>query len=127
MLKTRTWIIILAVIFALAVLACLVIYMDGGTGGEAEVWLDGQLVRTVRLDASAEPYEFTVTTADGSGYNTILVEGGRIRVSDANCPDGICVNDGWLSGGAPIVCLPHRLVIRFSGTDAEDGVDSIAK
>ncbi len=127
MLKTRTWIIIIAVIFAVAALACIFLYMDTGTGTTAEVWLDGELVRTVRLNELTEPYKFTVTTADGEGTNTILVENGKIRVSEANCPDGICVNDGWLKGSAPIVCLPHRLVIKFADGDSENEVDTVTK
>ena len=46
----------------------------------------------------------------------ILVEPGRIRVSQANCPDQVCVEMGAISDGTvPIVCLPHKLVIEIVG------------
>lgn len=36
---------------------------------------------------------------------------------EADCPDQVCVHAGWLTdSAAPIVCLPHRLVIRLEQT-----------
>ena len=62
----------------------------------------------------------TVTDRDG-GENVISVEPGRIRISDANCPDHVCVDTGWISDGViPIVCLPHQLVIRIEGGGNSD-------
>lgn len=59
--------------------------------------------------------------------NTVTVRGGAVCVSDADCPDRICVRTGWISAdGETIVCLPHRLVVTVTGgaaggTDAEAG------
>ena len=55
------------------------------------------------------------------GHNTVHVEPGAISVTEADCPDGICVRQGKLTtAGVPIVCMPHRLVIEIYG-DAIDG------
>ena len=44
------------------------------------------------------------------------MEQGRIRVSQADCPDQVCVDQGWIADGTvPIVCLPHKLVIEIVG------------
>ena len=68
-----------------------------------------------------EPFEFTL--ADERGSNVIRAEHGRIAVVAADCPDKICVNAGWLSDSAsPIVCLPHRLVIRIEKNAAESAL-----
>ena len=49
-------------------------------------------------------------------HNTVVVEGGRVRVSQADCPDQVCVNQGWISDGTvPIVCLPHKLIVEIVG------------
>ena len=83
----------------------------------AEIYSEGQLIRTVRLD---EDQTFTI---EGSfGTNTITVSGGKIAVTAATCPDHICVNRGYCDGGMDIVCLPNRLVIRFTGGTAPDGI-----
>ncbi|MBR4895991.1 MAG: NusG domain II-containing protein, partial [Clostridia bacterium] len=66
---------------------------------------------------------------DASGENTVRVETGRIRIVSADCPDKICVDTGWISdSAAPIVCLPHRLVIRLEEGPADDAraLDGVA-
>ena len=84
----------------------------------AEIYQNGELLRTLPL---SEDTEFTVDYENG--YNVITVRNGKICVSKADCPDKICVNMGEISGGTPIVCLPHRLEIRVvngnSNTDAD--------
>lgn len=75
----------------------------------------GNLIKTIDLSDVKEPYEFTVEDKEG-GYNTIRVENGRIAVIDADCPDKVCVKQGFISDGAlPVVCLPHKLTISVTG------------
>ena len=80
----------------------------------ARIYQDGALIMQLDLTAVASPYTFPVER--GADFNVIAVEHGRIRVLEANCPGGACVRQSWVSGGSiPIVCLPHRLVIRLEG------------
>lgn len=84
----------------------------------AEIYLDGELVRSVPL---SEDCEFVVES--GAGFNRVTVRGGEICVSEADCPDKVCVRTGAISGGAvPIVCLPHRLEIRV--VNANGSIDA---
>lgn len=91
--------------------------MPHGLFGEtADIYVDGELYKSVRLN---ENTSFRIDTE--WGYNEICVENGAISVKEADCPDGICVNDGARSkGGAPIVCLPHRIVIQIASGDNTD-------
>lgn len=87
----------------------------------AEILQNGEIIRTLDLESVGEPYEFEVVSSDG-GYNTVRVEQGKIAVTDADCPDKICVRQGFIeSGTLPIVCLPHRLsiVIKDDGSDID--------
>lgn len=89
----------------------------------ARITRDGVLLEEIDLDRVSEPYSFPLE--DGSGRNTLSVERGRICVSEADCPDQICVNQGWISNGAvPIICLPHRLMIEI--VDGGGGLDGAA-
>ncbi|MGN1347015.1 MAG: NusG domain II-containing protein [Eubacteriales bacterium] len=127
MIKTRIWVIGIVLVLVLSLLAVL-LRPQNGANMTAEIFLDGELIRTIDLSAVREPYSFTVEGANGS--NTVSVEPGRICVSEADCPDRICVQQGWQSAGeTPIVCLPHRLVIQLvptgpvqTGELAVDGV-----
>ena len=114
MIKTRTWVLILGGVLLLALLSCMILYTRPAPGTVANIFLDGTAVRSVDLSQVSEPFEFTLTAADGRGFNVIRAEPGRIAVIDADCPDRVCVEAGWLSDSAsPVVCLPHRLVIRI--------------
>lgn len=119
MIKTKTWILLISAFLFLSVAAGLVLYLRPAPGTVANIYRDGVPVRSVDLSLVTEPYEFTLT--DERGSNVIRVEPGRISVADADCPDGICVKTGWISDSAsPIVCLPHRLVIRIERTAAAE-------
>ena len=108
----------------LLVSAALVFFLGRVPGRVVSIFQNGELVRRIDLSGVVEPYSFTVECEDG--INVISVENGRIRVSEADCPDGTCVRQGWMSSGAvPIVCLPHKLVIKLGESGYEE-VDAVA-
>jgi len=59
-----------------------------------------------------------------AGRNTIQVKNGEVQVSDADCPNHDCVNQGAISkAGQQIVCLPHKLTVDISSKDASAEYD----
>lgn len=107
-MKTRTWILLFATLLILCIGASFLL-LSPGEASRAEILSDGKVVRIVELGIDQV---FTVTSPDG-GTNTVTVKDGRIAVTHASCPDLYCAQRGWCSGGAQIVCLPNRMVIRF--------------
>ena len=123
-LKTRTWVLLLAAAALVLALLSLRLLTARREGNVVEVVQDGVVLREIDLSRVTEAYSFVVTWQDG-GSNTVLVEPGRVCVSEADCPDQICVRQGWLTDQAqPVVCLPHRLMLRVR--DAA-GADAVAK
>ena len=123
MKKTSFWIILIAVVALLAAGAALWIHSHS-SGVVANIYLEGECIRSIDLNKVSEPEEFTVTGVVGD--NLIRVERGRIRVVEADCPDKVCINMGWLTeeGGMPIVCLPNKLVIELDDVPATiDGTE----
>ena len=116
-MKSKTWAIILGAV--LLVSACLSLWLlrPDQTAAKAEVWSEGELLYTLDLSMDRQ---VTVTGSEGS--NTVTVRDGKIAVTDANCPDHYCMERGWCAGGAQIVCLPNRLVIKVVGGQQIDGV-----
>lgn len=120
MKSTKFWAVLIGVVLVLSVAAAAGVYLWRGVGTMACIYQNGTLIERINLDTVTSPYELTVTDRDG-GENVISVEPGRIRISDANCPDHVCVDTGWISDGViPIVCLPHQLVIRIEGGGNSD-------
>lgn len=112
--KTKFWIVLFSALFVLGCGAFLLLKSTGAAGTIATVKSDGELLRTIDLDAVAAPFDFTVESEYGT--NTVHVERGAISVIEADCPDQICVRQGDITDGAiPIVCMPHRLVIEIEG------------
>lgn len=109
----------IAVILLLSVAASLFLFLRPAAGNTAEIYVDGALYRRVELGKITAPERIEVRTE--RGVNVILAEPGRIRVESADCPDQVCVEAGWLeASAAPIVCLPHRVVIKLTGETAMD-------
>ena len=81
----------------------------------AEIKQDGKVIKVIDLDKVTESQQLKIPYASVN-YNLITVEKGRIRITDADCPDKICVKAGWISqAGQTIVCLPHKLIIKIQG------------
>lgn len=122
-MKTKTWILIIAAFTLAAVTASAWILLARNGSGVAEIVQDGKVIREIDLNAVIEPYTFEIVSEKGS--NTVEVEPGRIRIVSADCRDHYCVNQGWLRDGiTPIVCLPHRLVIRMK---TPPDIDAVAR
>ena len=115
-MKTRTWIMVLGLVLAICLGLSLWLMRPGKPAGQAQIWLDGELYKTVEL---SKEQEFTVTGPYGT--NTVTVKDGKIAVTAADCPDHYCMQRGFCDGGAQIVCLPNRLVIKFVGEQEVDG------
>lgn len=69
-----------------------------------------------------------VESADG-GYNLIVVGPEGVSITEADCPDQLCVKQGLIDGGGQsIICLPHRLCVRLvSLSGQEEGLDALAQ
>lgn len=85
----------------------------------ARIYQNGALIREIRLDDIFEPVEFEISDSDGH-TNTIRAEQGRICMIHANCPDKVCVEQGWIDNGVlPIVCLPNQVTIEITGAESD--------
>jgi len=116
------WLILLGVIVVISALAAL---LPGQTSSSyAYIYESGELTDTVNIAAITAP--FTITLESGGSMNVIAIEYGRIRMLSADCPDGTCVRQGWISGGVlPIVCLPNRVVIKLEDADSGSNIDAV--
>ena len=120
-MQNKTWAKIIAFLAVVLAAASLYVLYRRENDTVVEVYYGGQVQQVIDLTRVKESYIIDVETEDG-GHNTILVEPGRICVAEADCPDGICVQQGWLSDQAmPIVCMPHGLVISVRSGAAADG------
>ncbi len=58
-------------------------------------------------------------------YNLVLIEDGTVRVTDADCPDQLCMKQRSISkNGESIICLPHKLVLQIHAKE-EGTLDAV--
>ncbi|MBR2807907.1 MAG: NusG domain II-containing protein [Oscillospiraceae bacterium] len=101
-----------------AVILLLVINGSRESGGVAVVRVDG--VETERL-----PLSVNGTFPLNGGSNILIIQDGQAWMSEANCPDLICVRQGKIHyTGQVITCLPNRLTVTIEGGES-GGVDLI--
>ena len=73
----------------------------------AEIYLDGQLVKTVPL---SENQTFLI---EGQYTSQITVADGAIAFTASDCPGQDCVHSGHIhTTGRSLVCLPNRVEVR---------------
>ena len=88
------------------------------------VQVAGEEVKRIILDSKLVGN--TIPVESQYGYNLIELGEDNVRVIEADCPDKIDVNQGWISGiGETIVCLPNRMVIEIKGIEEDTEINII--
>lgn len=65
----------------------------------------------------AEDMEIRLESENG-GYNILVIKDGKADITDASCPDHICVDQRAVSRtGEAITCLPNKTVITIDGEE----------
>lgn len=118
-------IILLGIISAAIVIsfAAVSTYKRSGndTDKVAVIKMKDEIIKSIDLSTVKEPQKIEVS---GKHIQVVLVERGRIRFLEADCPDKICVNTGWLSEkGDMAVCIPNSTMIKIEGQS--DKVDVV--
>lgn len=77
---------------------------------------------TLAEDGKTEEYVFT----DEHGHeNTIIRDGLKVYMSDANCSDQLCVRKGEIdAAGETIVCLPNHLLVEIEPSQPDADVET---
>ncbi|QGU93873.1 NusG domain II-containing protein [Clostridium bovifaecis] len=121
--------IIIVALIAVAVVSGVVIKVNSNRKYDqkyAEIKVEGKLYKKVSLDKSKKKQTIDIKT--GLGENIVEVENGGVRIIDADCPDEICIKDGFKDKpGDVLVCLPHKVVIEIKGVSDNSKVDIISQ
>lgn len=109
---------VVAVTLALAA----VVYVStrlGAGGNTVTVQADGKVYGRYPLD---EANEINI-----NGTNTLIIEDGCAYMSQASCPDKLCIHQGRIHDSSKsIVCLPNKIVVTVD-KQSEIGVDAVSQ
>ena len=111
-------IILIASILIVAIALFLIVELTKEEGAGVTVKVDGIEVAEYSLSKNG-------TYPLNGGTNILVIENGKAYLTDANCPDKLCVHQGKISmTGETITCLPNKLTVTVFG--AEESVDLIS-
>ena len=116
--KHKNDILLIAIVLVLALGIWCYTLLSRQSGGEAVVSINGEEVLRLPLNKDT-----SITLGEGEHINVLVIENGKAAVTEASCPDHVCIDQGWVSySGQSIVCLPNKLVIVFVGETEVDMV-----
>lgn len=89
----------------------------------AVVTVGGKPYMRVPLTGQKGLKEYSIETEYGS--NLIRIENEQVAIIEADCPDKICIEPGFISKpGQSLICLPHKLYVEIEGVSTdEDEID----
>ncbi|MBQ1270091.1 MAG: NusG domain II-containing protein [Clostridia bacterium] len=112
-MKDGFWIAVIVLIFSLSCALAWAVMDESDE--EAVISVDGEEVYRILLS------EDRVIELECG--NTVEIKDGRVRVSEADCPDLVCVGTGWIEdGSSAIVCLPHKLSVTVDGAEGDTDI-----
>lgn len=108
---------VILILFFLIIAAAGLIWLNAGrqSGQIARVTVDGTVEGLYPLDQ-----DDTVTIGGVGGKNTLVIRDGQADMTEADCPDKVCVDHAPISHvGESIICLPHKVVVEIIAGEGE--------
>ena len=121
----RDIILVLSMVIIAAAAFLIINFAVKKDGSYAVIKVDGKVIKTLDLNSGE-------TTIEVNGYqggvNKVVINDGKVSMTEAGCPDELCVKTGKISRvGETIVCLPHRVVVEIKGSPDDDSIDSVVR
>ena len=121
----RDIILVLSMVIIAAAAFLIINFAVKKDGSYAVIKVDGNVIKTLDLNSGE-------TTIEVNGYqggvNKVVINDGKVSMTEADCPDELCVKTGKISRvGETIVCLPHRVVVEIKGSQDDDFIDSVVR
>ena len=112
MIKKKDIMLACGVIAVALILLVILKFANQESGTQIEIRVNGQTYGTYDLSRNQE-----ITVDTEYGHNLVVIADGQAYMSEADCPDGYCKNQGKISHeNETIVCLPHKLVVEIQVT-----------
>lgn len=96
-------------------------FINNGRADFVYVLQDGEQIASYPLSEDRT----AIISYGENEYNLLIISGQAAFVSDADCPDKLCVGQKAISRkGESIICLPHKLVILID-SEEEGEMDAV--
>ena len=123
MKSTKFWLVVIGLLLAAGIIGLFFVQSQQKAGAQVVIDWQGETVETLPLTENRTlRYE-----RDDGQYNIVVIENGAVRVSEASCPDQVCVRHKPTDQTAdPIVCLSNDLVVKVMTAGEQSQLDGVS-
>lgn len=115
--KKRNDLLLILALLLIGGICAFILWLTKEDGAMISIIQDG--TQTAQYSLS-DPQTIVIPDSNG-GSNTLVIQDGCAKITEADCPDHLCVHQRAISAnGETIVCLPHKLVIKVTAGDAPE-------
>lgn len=119
-MKKNDWILLGIVLGAAAVFWAALYVSADKNPGYVKVSVDGKITGTYDL---SEDQEVEIN----GGTNRMEIRDGKVKMTEASCPDQLCVHQRAISlDNESIICLPNKVVLQMESRDKAE-LDTVVK
>lgn len=109
-MKKKDFILIIAILIVIATTFGINYFVNTKSGDNIEIYVDNKLYKTYSIDDEDE-----IKIESQEGYNIIKIHDHGVEMSEASCPDKVCVHAGFITKPSEsIVCLPNKVHIKIT-------------
>lgn len=121
----RKEVILLVIIFIVIAIVAAVFYgRQQDAGDMVVVTVNNEEYGRYPLDQDQE----VLIRVDEEHSNRLIIKDGQADVTEATCPDHLCVNMKSISmEGESIVCLPNRVIVEIDSNTSHTNLDTMAQ
>lgn len=122
LIKRKSDLILVIALVLLAALLWLVLRLTRSEGAYVRVTVDGEIYGEYKLSEDTE-----IRIGDDNSFNLLLINDGEASVTEASCPDKLCVHQGKIHyDGQSVVCLPNKVVVEVVDGEQSE-YDAVAR
>ena len=111
--KAAKWLIAALALAVLGSGAWIIFGQNAADDPQVVIEVDGEVYCDYDMD---EVKGIIPISTENGGENRVWVQEDLVFMDSANCPDQTCVKQGVIKDGTvPIVCLPHKVIVRIEG------------
>ena len=122
MLK-RNDVIMTGIVLLIALVSLGFFFLNKKEGSAVVITVNGEIYQQTELEQN----NIIKIAQENGDYNEVVIQDGYVWMTDADCPDKLCVKHNKIHyNHETIVCLPHKVVVEIIGGE-ENNVDIIAK
>lgn len=112
-MKKKDFILVLVVLLVIVSTFGINYVINTKSGENIEIYVDNKLYKTYSINDEEE-----IKIENEEGYNIIKIHDHGVEITEASCPDKVCVHTGFIKKPSEsIVCLPNKVHIKISTDD----------